>query len=96
MEFLLYPTALLLDFTIKSLCLYAGTLFSFVKIRYKHLLPIALIAWLTSWIPWVGLIAGTIAFIWLLIRVTNCRLVDALWVIAFSTLFMGATSSLLL
>ncbi|NRA61304.1 MAG: hypothetical protein HRU25_10435 [Psychrobium sp.] len=72
-----------LDVFISTLCMYLATKLAFVKAEIKPLILIIIVVSVLSLIPYIGWIFGLIAFVYLLMRVTNADLIDCIWVVAF-------------
>lgn len=71
------------DVIISTLCMYLATKLAFVRAEIKPLIAIIIIVSVLSLIPSVGWVLGLIAFIYLLMRVSDADLMDCIWVVAF-------------
>jgi len=76
----------IMDVIITSLCMYVATKLSFVKAELKSLLGIVFLVAVVSLIPSIGWVLGLILFVYLLTRIADANLVDAIWVVAFTKL----------
>ncbi len=72
-----------MDVLISTLCIYLATKLAFVKAEIKSLLLIIIVVSMLSLIPSIGWILGLIAFVYLLMRVTDADFMDCIWVVIF-------------
>ncbi len=79
--------AFIIDVLVSTVCMWVATKFSFVKAEFKILALIVFAVALVSLIPVVGWIAAILLFIFAIMKVSNCGIVDALWVVIFTKLF---------
>lgn len=75
------------DVLISTLCIWLATKFSFVNLEIKLVPIIVLLASAVSLIPVIGWLAGFLLFVYLLMQLSRCSVVDALWVVLFTKLF---------
>jgi len=76
-----------IDILVSTLCIWLATKFSFVKIEFKLIAVIVTLVSIVSLIPTVGWFLGILLFIFLLMKLSGCSPVDALWVVLFTKLF---------
>jgi hypothetical protein len=79
--------AFAIDVLVSTLCIWLATIFSFVKAEFKIIAAIIFVVSMVSLIPVVGWVIGIVLFIYLIMKVSNCSVVDALWVVLFTKLF---------
>lgn len=72
-----------LDVLVSTLCMYFATKLAFVKAELKPLIVIIIIVSVLSLIPSIGWILGLVAFVYLLMRVSDADLMDCVWVVVF-------------
>lgn len=75
---------------ISTLCIWLATKFSFVTLELKLIAVIVALVSIVSFIPVVGNISSFLLLVFLLMKVSRCSLVDALWVVVFTKLFSFA------
>jgi hypothetical protein len=75
------------DILVSTLCIWLATKFSFVKIDVKLIAVIVTLVSIVSLIPTIGWLAGILLFVFLLMKLSGCSPVDALWVVLFTKLF---------
>lgn len=75
------------DILVSTLCIWLATKFSFVKIDVKLIAVIVTLVSIVSLIPTIGWLAGILLFVFLLMKLSRCSPVDALWVVLFTKLF---------
>jgi len=72
-----------LDVLISTVCMHLATKLAFVKAEIKPLIIIIIIVSVLSLIPSIGWILGLIAFVYLLMKVSDADIMDCVWVVAF-------------
>ena len=82
----LIAIAFAVDVLISTICIWLATKLSFVKIEPKIIAFIVVVVAVVSLIPMVGWVAGLALFVYLLIKASDCSMVDAIWVVLFSKL----------
>lgn len=75
------------DVLISTLCIWLATKFSFVKADFKLLGMMVIIVSAVSLAPVVGGFVSLVVFVLLLMKISGCSVVDALWVVLFTKLF---------
>lgn len=75
------------DMFVSTLCIYVATQLNFLKAEIKDIAVVIFAVSLVALFPYVGWVASIIVFVYLLMKVIDCSLVDAVWVVVVSKMF---------